>query len=364
MRLVLRILGWLVGGVVALALIAVIGGYGYFLWRQHENAVPLAITTPNGIYESGFQKIGGVDQWVQIKGEDKDNPAILMLSGGPGNAMWPLRYHLLQPWEKTFTVVDWDQRGSGLTYTHDGGDAETDVTLPRMVQDGIEVAEYARARLHKKKIVLFGWSWGTILGMEMIHSRPDLFSAYVGTGQFVNGKDNEMIGYRSLMALAQAKHDQATIDGLRKIGPPPYNTNDKFGTERGLLKAYVPAADHAINDQALDIMGYAPGYNPWELYQILMKAPDYSLDQLEPVVANYSLDHLGKNFAVPLFIIDGAEDIQVPESLAKSYFATLHAPVNQFYTIPGAAHLAPVSKPEAFIALLNEKVRPVAVAAQ
>lgn len=364
MRLVLRILGWLAGGVVALVLIAVIGGYGYFLWRQHENAVPLAINTPNGINENGFQKIGGVDQWVQIKGEDRDNPAILMVSGGPGNAMWPLRYHLLQPWEKTFTLVDWDQRGSGLTYTHDGGDAETDVTLPRMVQDGIEVAEYARARLHKKKIVLFGWSWGSILGMEMIHARPDLFSAYVGTGQFVNGKDNEMIGYQSLMALAEAKHDQATIDGLRKIGPPPYNTNDKFGTERGLLKAYVPAADHAINDQALDIMGYAPGYNPWELYQILMKAPDYSLNQLEPVVANYSLDHLGKNFAVPLFIIDGAEDIQVPESLAKSYFATLHAPRNEFYTIPGAAHLAPVSKPGEFLAILNDKVRPVAVAAQ
>jgi pimeloyl-ACP methyl ester carboxylesterase len=173
-----------------------------------------------------------------------------------------------------------------------------------------------------------------------------------------------MIGYQSLMALAQAKHDKATIDGLREIGPPPYSTSDKFGTERGLLKAYVPAADHAINDQALDIMGYAPGYSPWEIYQILMKAPDFSIDRLEPTVANYSLDHLGKDFAVPLFIIDGADDIQVPESLAKSYFATLHAPINAFYTIPGAAHLAPVSKPDEFLAILNAKVRPVAVAAQ
>jgi pimeloyl-ACP methyl ester carboxylesterase len=359
-----RILRWIAGVIVALVLVAVIGGYAYFKWRQHENAVPLAITTPNGIDETGFQKIGGVDQWVQIRGDDKDNPAILMVSGGPGNAMWPLRYHLLQPWEKTFTLVDWDQRGSGLTYTHDGGDAETDVTLPRMVQDGIEVAEYARARLHKKKIVLFGWSWGTILGMEMIHARPELFSAYVGTGQFVDGKDNEMIGYRSLMALAQAKHDTDTIKGLREIGPPPYNSSDKFGTERGLLKAYVPAADHAINDQALDIMGYAPGYSLWEIYQILMKAPDFSIDRLEPTVANYSLDHLGTKFDVPIFIIDGADDIQVPEKLAKSYFATIQAPINVFYTIPGAAHLAPVSKPKEFLAILNAKVRPVAAAAQ
>ncbi len=364
MRLVLRLLGWLASVVVALALIAVIGGYGYFKWRQHENAMPLAITTPNGIYEEGFQKIGGVDQWVQIKGEDRDNPAILMVSGGPGNAMWPLRYHLLQPWETTFTLIDWDQRGSGLTYTHDGGDAETDVTLPRMVQDGIEVAEYARARLHKKKIVLFGWSWGTILGMEMIHARPDLFSAYVGTGQFVDGKDNEMIGYQALMALAEAKHDTDTVKKLRAIGPPPYATSEKLFVERDALKAYVPAADHAINDRALDIMGYAPGYSPWEIYQILMNAPDYSIDKLEPSVKEYSLDHLGKKFDVPLFIIDGGDDIQVPASLAKTYFATLQAPQNEFYAIPGAAHLAPVSKPDEFLAIMNAHVRPVAVAAQ
>jgi pimeloyl-ACP methyl ester carboxylesterase len=360
----LRILRWIVGVVVALVLIVAIGAYGYFKWRQHENAVPLAINTPNGIYEKGFQKIGGVDQWVQIKGEDRDNPAILMVSGGPGNAMWPLRYHLLQPWEKTFTLVDWDQRGSGLTYTHDGGDAETDVTLPRMVQDGIEVAEYARARLHKKKIVLFGWSWGSILGMEMIHARPDLFSAYVGTGQFVDGRQNESVGYHSLLALAAAKHDTATVKTLRGIGAPPYSTTQKMETERDMLMPYVPAADHAINDQALAIMGFTPGYSPWEIYQALTKAPDFSIDRLEPTVANYSLDHLGKKFDVPIFIIDGADDIQVPMTLAKSYFATIQAPINEFHTIPDAAHLAPVSKPKEFLAIMNAKVRPVALAAQ
>jgi pimeloyl-ACP methyl ester carboxylesterase len=364
MRLVLRVLGWIVGGIVALALIAVIGAYGYFKWRQHENAVPLAINTPNGIDEAGFVKIGGVDQWGQIRGEDRNNPVILMVSGGPGNALWPLRYHIMQPWEKTFTVVDWDQRGSGLTYSHDGGDAETGLTLPRMTQDGIEVAQYLRAHLHRKKIALFGWSWGTILGMEMIHARPDLFSVYVGTGQFVDGKDNESLGYQALLARAIAKHDTATVDGLRKIGPPPYNSSDKFGTERGLLKAYVPAADHAINDNALSIMGFTPGYSLSEIYQALMKAPDFSLDKLEPTVANYSLDHLGKKFDVPIIIIDGADDIQVPMTLAKSYFATLQAPLNEFYTIPGAAHLAPVAKPEEFLAIMNAKVRPVALAAQ
>ena len=360
----LRVLRWIVGGIVALLLIVVIGAFGYWKWCQHENAVPLAITTPNGLDEASFVKIGGVDQWIQIRGEDRNNPVILTVSGGPGNALYPLRYHIMQPWEKTFTVVDWDQRGSGLTYTHDGDDAETGLTIPRMTQDGIEVAEYLRRRLHQKKIVLFGWSWGTILSMEMIHARPDLFSAYVGTGQFVEGGQNEMLGYRALMALAIAKHDDATVKKLREIGEPPYSTSEKLFTERNLLKSYVPAADHAINDQALSIMGFAPGYSLWEIYAMVQKAPDFSIDKLEPAVKAYSLDHLGKKFDVPLFIIDGADDIQVPETLAKSYFATLQAPQNEFYAIPGAAHLAPVSKPDDFLAIMNAHVRPVAVAAQ
>jgi len=75
--------------VVAALIITVVAALLYRAWRQHENAETLAIHTPNGIEEAGFVRIGGIDQWVQIRGDDRANPVLLFLHGGPGNSLTP-----------------------------------------------------------------------------------------------------------------------------------------------------------------------------------------------------------------------------------------------------------------------------------
>ena len=91
-----------------------IGGLTYRSVRQHRNAKALAIRTPNRIEESMFVKIGGIDQWVQIRGENRDNPVLVILHGGPGSSYVPFT-QTIRSWERYFTVVQWDQRGSGKT---------------------------------------------------------------------------------------------------------------------------------------------------------------------------------------------------------------------------------------------------------
>src|SRR5918998_1585470 len=175
----------ILAGVASAIVTLVVGGLAYRKVRHRQIAKALKIDTPNGVVEERFVRIGGIDQWIQIRGEDRDNPVLLVLHGGPGwsNATFTLP---LRSWEKHFTVVQWDQRGSGKTFGKHGKMGSGTMTIDRMAQDGIEVAEFVSKHLKKEKIILFAHSWGTVLGIPMISKRPDLFTAYVGTGQVVN----------------------------------------------------------------------------------------------------------------------------------------------------------------------------------
>lgn len=140
-------------------------------------AIAQVLPTPSHvqIHEEMYVPIGGIPQWLTIKGEDRSNPVVLFLHGGPGDAWSPFADSMFAGWDKNFTLVQWDQRGAGRTYSKNGPSIAPTMTVDRMVGDGIEVAEFLTRHLHKKKIILVGGSWGSILGIYMIHARPKLF---------------------------------------------------------------------------------------------------------------------------------------------------------------------------------------------
>jgi pimeloyl-ACP methyl ester carboxylesterase len=164
-----------------------------------RNARDYAITTPNGIDEARYVAIGGIEQWITIRGEDRRNPVLLLLHGGPGDATNPWGYAVLRSWSKAFTVVQWDQRGAGRTLGRSGASSASALTIARMTQDGIELSELLRKTLRKDKIILVGHSWGSILGTFMVKARPDLFYAYVGTGQVADEARNYAVAYDELL---------------------------------------------------------------------------------------------------------------------------------------------------------------------
>jgi len=155
-----------------------------------RNAEQYAILSPKGIDEGSFVKIGGIEQWITIRGQDRDNPVLLFLHGGPGDVTNPWSFALFAPWEKYFTVVQWDERGSGRTLRKSGPAVAPTITVDRMVQDGIELTEYLRKHLGKEKIIIVGHSFGSILGTRMAKARPDIFYGCVGTGQVADGSKN------------------------------------------------------------------------------------------------------------------------------------------------------------------------------
>ena len=254
------IIKWLSLGLLAVAVVvAALAGAGlaYRAFLQSRAEEQLAITAPNGIDEALFVPIGGREHWITIRGQDRSNPVVLVLHGGPGMAMAPFAT-ALSSYERTYTLVQWDQPGAAKTFRRGGSTMPSDLTIADIVDDGIEVAEFAKARLEVDKLVLLGWSWGSIVGIEMARKRPELFAAYVGTGQIAAMKAGEALVYERVLAKARQRGNSQAVRELEAIGAPPYDSLAEIDTQRKW--ALIFAGDGTGPELLLPLL-IAPGYS-------------------------------------------------------------------------------------------------------
>ena len=202
-------------------------------------AAPIACAQPaQAVREQGYVAINGIGQWITITGARCDNPVILFIHGGPGNPLSPFADAIYQGWEQHYTLVQWDQRGAGMTYTQQRPTDDVPLSLEQMRDDGIAVTNYVRQRLGQDKVILMGSSWGSILGVYMAKASPSLYHAYVGTAQVVDARRNLVGMYDEVMALAQAAGDQPTVDKLAALGSPPWTDPRNFGILRRFDRKY------------------------------------------------------------------------------------------------------------------------------
>lgn len=131
-------------------------------------------TPENGINEERYVEINGTRQWISIYGQDKDNPVLLYLHGGPGSSTSTYDYAFTRKWTDVYTVVTWDQRNCGMT-------------------------KYLLDYLGKDKITLLGHSWGTYLGCNLVLEYPEYYECYIGTGQFVDFYQMEYYAARNAL---------------------------------------------------------------------------------------------------------------------------------------------------------------------
>ena len=321
-----------------------------------RNARDYAVTTPNGIDEATYVTLGGLEQWITIRGEDRKNPVLLLLHGGPGDATNPWGYAGFRNWLKYFTVVQWDQRGAGRTLGRNGAAAASTITVERMVQDGVELAELLSKRLQKDKIVLVGHSWGSTLGVFMAKARPELFHAFVGTGQVADPARNYAVAYAALVEKASREGNSRAVEELKAVGPPPYKDGKGFAIQRKWSNLFEGA--DVFLASALGFALLAPGYSPGDIND-WFDGQNVSAEHLVPEISALDAKRLGGEFSVPVFVIQGAEDFTTPTSLAKTYLNSLHAPRKAFATIDGAGHFAVFTKQDVFLKELRARVLPL-----
>ena len=316
---------------------------------------------PNGIDEAFYATIRGREEYIAIRGEDKANPVILLLHGGPGFGNEP-DAPIFRPYEKTYTLVTWDQPGAGRSFTRAGDTIPSDLTVEDVVDDGIAVAELVKERLSVDKLILLGWSWGTVVGIGMAKKRPDLFAAYVGTGQLTSTAANNTWAYERAMSGARRTGNAEAIADLERVGPWPYDTLADYRTmivwqreldgEPSFRLLSAPPFIHAFLSSRYsfaDARSYMRGVSASldHFFGARMDGPEIGVD----------LPATATEFAVPIIFIQGENDLNTPAVLARRYFEKISAPHKVYVTLD-AGHAAPAAS-AVFIAALDEHVRPL-----
>jgi pimeloyl-ACP methyl ester carboxylesterase len=337
-------------------LASLLGG-GLIAWGAASASLAQEAAEP--IDQTAFVPIGGIDQWISIQGQDRRNPVLLVVHGGPGEAQWPVAYKY-KPWEKAFTVVLWDQRGAGHTYGRYGAKTP-DMTLDRFCKDGVELADYLCRTLGKRKIIVLGHSWGTLVAVGMVQRRPDLFAAYVGTGQVSSWKADVNAQFDLLLAKARADGDAATIKQFEAIGrPDPLNTRQYFTFSKNLMAVEAPSDRAWIKDLRSGLPA-AMKADP-QNYQDFLNGFEFSAEHVLPDQIVADLPTTASRINTAFFVIQGRDDVITPTRAAVAYFNLVKAPKKQLVLIPNAGHFAFMTASDAFLAALVDDVRPAAIA--
>ena len=320
------------------------------------------------IEEGYFASINGVEQWITIRGDNRCNPVLLILHGGPGMASssGPALY---ASWEKDYTVVQWDQPMSGATYAKNLGKDIGPLTIERYVADAGAVIDHVRDRLEKDKVIVLGGSWGSILGIHLAHERSDGIAAYVGTAQVVNVPRSLALTYQLALEAARKNNNSEAIKALEELGLPPFSDVNKFMSLMQYVNAPAipPSAEEMAALQKIGPSLLAPPppdatYVPRDVtlpdIAQTMQLLGTAIGAVYPEMSTVELEKLGLEFEVPVFVFQGDRDLQAPASLAREYVAAIEAPVKGFEVIHGAGH-ATAFFPEEMLALLNAHVRPL-----
>ncbi|MGN6520475.1 MAG: alpha/beta fold hydrolase [Dokdonella sp.] len=321
------------------------------------------ITAPNGVQEAYATKIGGIDQWLDVRGQDRGNPVILFVHGGPASPVTPTLWQFERPLEEYFTIVNWDQRGAGKTFNSVDPQSIADtIHIQRYVDDAIEVAEYVRKRYRQDKLILMAHSWGTIVAMKAALARPDLFHAYVGIGQVVNTRENERISFDYGLEQAKARGNTTAVKELESIAPYPGDqpiTRERIVIARKWAQYYGGLS--AFRDDSkyyFDGAMLSPDYDARDVCAI-DRGNVFTLGRILPEFL--AVDFTGvRRFPIPIVMFMGRHDYTTPSAPTAAWLDRLEAPSKQGVWFERSAHMIPWEEPGKTLVSLLAYVRPLA----
>ena len=298
--------------------------------------------------------LNGVKQCILVRGHDTSNPVLLFLHGGPGSPEMGIAYYYQRRLEEHFTVVNWDQRGAGKSYSRKVP-IET-LNTEQYISDTFELVQLLLTRFNKKKIFLVGHSWGSILGSYVVQRYPELFHAYVGIGQVANMIQNERISFEFVYEQAKKAQDEKAIKKLEEISPYTGKNRKAMHIQRKLLAKYHGGTWKLNGEKEFIKQGFgSPEYNILDYYKFIKGASFTSKAMLKELM-EFDLFKDVPVLKVPVFICQGRHDYQTPFELAKQWFDQLQAPKKEFIWFEESAHSPNLEEPEKFDSVLIDAV--------
>jgi pimeloyl-ACP methyl ester carboxylesterase len=337
----------------------------YSQWASHTPAIlgadgkPL----PGSIASLEKVKLGGVDQWLIMRGHDINKPVLLFLSGGPGGSEAGRVLRFNRELEKHFVVVIWEQRGCGKSYP--SYYPKSALTVDQYVSDLIELSEMLRQRFDEQKIYLVGHSWGTIIGVLAAQQRPDLYHAYIGTAQMVDVQETDRIIYDLVMDHSRKTGDIKFVKTLEKQGQPPYYGKSPiqpyatlFGREYQLFEVpNIKDETYRREGDAILLMLKQPEYG-WldRAYYLLGLMNTFNVVYPQLQEMDFRLDVT--RLELPVTIVLGRHDMNNPSQIPEEYFNLLEAPEKELIYFENSGHGMIWEEANLFHSLLIDKIVP------
>jgi proline iminopeptidase len=289
--------------------------------------------------------VGGIKQRLWFRGIDVDQPAVILLHGGPGTSEAALFRRFNADLENEFLMVYWEQRGTGRSYR--ASIPPRSMTIDQFVRDLDDVVELVRARFNKGQVVLLGHSWGSAIGLLYASLHPGKVAAYVGVGQVADMREGERLSYEFALREASRRGDDDAVKALQSIGAPPHAVDEMLASRKwverfggsfhgNLSKGKLIAAALQTDEANLvDLIRFGQGNR-------------FSLNHLWDEFSALDIDDRLTRFDTPIVFMLGRHDWQVPAVLAARYFDRIHAPTKRLVWFEQSAHNPPFEEPDRF----------------
>jgi proline iminopeptidase len=301
--------------------------------------------------------LGGAEQWVLVRGRSTDSPILLKVHGGPGQAEIPT-IDMNARLEEHFLVVEWDQRGAGKSAA--AIEPRAAMALDQIVTDTIELTENLVGEFGPREVILLGHSWGSLVGVLAVHRRPDLYAAFVSTGQISTFADGQRVAHEFAVAEAQRRGHTAAASALASTAPPPYR--NAAGLASWMQCVHWLGEFGAIWHQPEKFrpvrwMLNSPEYS-WPEKLRFTKAATRSFELLYDDLMRSDLRSECLDLEVPVFMAVGRHDRMAPPEVAEQYFNALNAPRKEWSWFEQSAHFPQWEQADEFDRLLIDTVLP------
>lgn len=326
-----------------------------------QNSIPNEhhITSSNGIDDSAYVALGGIEQWIYIRGHDRSKPVLLFLHGGPGQPFTFLTYQFANELENHFVVVHWDQRGAGKSYRSDM--SADSITKELLAKDAAELIEYLRQRFSVDKVFLAGHSFGSIIGALTARDHPERIHAFVGISQVVHAMRMEEYIYNFDVKRARELGNQEAITELESISLQKFQAEDIFRTRKWLAQfGGITFSDGDLSEYmkpALQFPFYSKvDYDRTMSYGVIgMNAGWYQKHWLDEKTGVNLMAQVPR-IDVPVFFFLGRHDHLAPTEIVSEYMHLLKAPSKEIVWFEHSGHYPYLEEPAKFQSALIAKL--------
>ncbi|GAF64287.1 putative hydrolase [Bacillus sp. TS-2] len=314
---------------------------------------------PNSISTLEKLTIGDVEQWITIRGKDKELPILLFFHGGPGTSQVGVQQKYNSELEEHFIVVNWDQRGSGKSFSQ--AVTVESMNLNQLLEDADELVLYLIKKFNKKKIFLMGHSFGAALGLLFAHRYPELLYSYVSINQPIQRENEEKRSYEYVLQVAKDNSNRRALKQLEKIGAPTHGVYGKT-SELVVQRKWLTKFNGVTFDKNATLINL----------NCLMSTHLTFLEKLNFFKRfGFSATHLWREFMslnffnlvpelkIPIFFIAGKHDRITYAELIKEYFHYVVAEDKHLFIFEDSGHLSCFEEAAKFNQLMLQQVLPI-----